>query len=499
MSASKPYDLIILGAGIAGLYAAMRATARGMRVAVVDRGPADPRAQRPARPGMSFLERANEGTLEARNHVLGGNSGFWGGALIRQRDGELAAMLGFAEARDEEKIVGNYEEVERFLKLPVGPWRWDMEAGGQTLRMCRVVVLPGRKRNLGRLFVGKTLRSKLVDLYPSFEPCSLDRGGDGYLKAIHIRDDRDRVKVLQAKSFILSMGVIDSVLFGLRYGKQLGAPAVPFIGRNLHDHLSVPLFEIHPSEGYRFQRDLLPTVSGPYMLGRRVELQGDGLPLAPSGFLHFQCFFDEAEPYASLKKLMELRQRGFGLRTGLRALVGCTKASRLMLKIAARRIRAGELYISPDVRIVAMLDFESSFSAQNSLAIGADDGCEGCAVLSWDVRQEDVAAFNGLYGKVQAVLAALARDYGFQYSPMKELEEAVSPGVYFKQHARDAYHLGGGLRAGRSPDDSLCDEELRWHGISNLYVVSTAVFRRPGSANPVLTLLALADRVVARL
>ncbi len=374
-----------------------------------------------------------------------------------------------------------------------------MSAGGQTLRMCRVVVLPGRKRNLGRLFLRKALGSGLVDLYPCFEPRSLERGGGGFVEAIHIRDDQGRILVLRARNVVLSMGVVDSVHFGLRHAKELGATALSFLGQHLHDHLTVPLFEIQPSNSHRFQRDLLPAFSGRHIVGRRVELQGDGLPSAPAGFLHFQCIFDEAEPYASLKKLMEIRQKGFGLRTGVHALVGCSKASPLMLKIAARRIRAGELYISPDVRIVAMLDFESSSSAQNSLATGADDGGEGCAVLRWDVRQEDVTAFNGLYGKVQAVLAALAREYAFRYSPIKELENAVSPGAYFKQNARDAYHLGGGLRAGASPDDSLCDQGLRWHGIPNLYVVSTAVFRRPGSANPVLTLLALADRVVASL
>jgi choline dehydrogenase-like flavoprotein len=55
-------------------------------------------------------------------------------------------------------------------------------------------------------------------------------------------------------------------------------------------------------------------------------------------------------------------------------------------------------------------------------------------------------------------------------------------------------HLVGGARMGFSPDDSVVDSSHRVWGVDNLFVVDGSVMPTQGSANPALTIMALADR-----
>jgi len=60
-------------------------------------------------------------------------------------------------------------------------------------------------------------------------------------------------------------------------------------------------------------------------------------------------------------------------------------------------------------------------------------------------------------------------------------------------------HLVGGARMGRSPEHSVVDSDHRVWGVPNLYVCDGSVCPTQGSANPALTIMALASRLAERL
>jgi choline dehydrogenase-like flavoprotein len=60
-------------------------------------------------------------------------------------------------------------------------------------------------------------------------------------------------------------------------------------------------------------------------------------------------------------------------------------------------------------------------------------------------------------------------------------------------------HLVGGCRMGLDPDRSVVDSDHRVWGIPNLFVADGSVMATQGSANPALTIMALASRLAARL
>jgi choline dehydrogenase-like flavoprotein len=60
-------------------------------------------------------------------------------------------------------------------------------------------------------------------------------------------------------------------------------------------------------------------------------------------------------------------------------------------------------------------------------------------------------------------------------------------------------HLVGGCRMGFSPEDSVVDADHRAWAVPNLFIADGSVCPTQGSANPALTIMALASRLAERL
>lgn len=69
----------------------------------------------------------------------------------------------------------------------------------------------------------------------------------------------------------------------------------------------------------------------------------------------------------------------------------------------------------------------------------------------------------------------------------------------WRSHISDQYHHIGTARMNDSPQAGVVDRDCRVHGISNLYIGSSAVFPTSGHSNPTLTILALAMRLADHL
>jgi choline dehydrogenase-like flavoprotein len=59
-------------------------------------------------------------------------------------------------------------------------------------------------------------------------------------------------------------------------------------------------------------------------------------------------------------------------------------------------------------------------------------------------------------------------------------------------------HLVGGCRMGTTPEDSVVDRDHRVWGVPNLFIADGSVCPTQGSANPALTIMALASRLATR-
>jgi choline dehydrogenase-like flavoprotein len=111
------------------------------------------------------------------------------------------------------------------------------------------------------------------------------------------------------------------------------------------------------------------------------------------------------------------------------------------------------------------------------------------ASIDWQLSQEDFAGFQRytqmLFGQgLKSDQYALAR--------LDDLE------VWDRIIASTAHHLGT-ARMGANPSDGVVDRNLQVFGHDNLFVCDGSVFRTAGSANPSLTITALAIRLAEHL
>ena len=60
-------------------------------------------------------------------------------------------------------------------------------------------------------------------------------------------------------------------------------------------------------------------------------------------------------------------------------------------------------------------------------------------------------------------------------------------------------HLVGGARMASRPEDGVVDAECRTFAVPNLFITDGSVLPTQGSANPALTIMAVADRAAERL
>jgi hypothetical protein len=68
-----------------------------------------------------------------------------------------------------------------------------------------------------------------------------------------------------------------------------------------------------------------------------------------------------------------------------------------------------------------------------------------------------------------------------------------------RAQASDGYHQTGSTRMGTDPQTSVVNSDLRVHGLDNLYIASSSVFRTTGQANSTLPAVAFGLRLVHHL
>jgi hypothetical protein len=200
--------------------------------------------------------------------------------------------------------------------------------------------------------------------------------------------------------------------------------------------------------------------------------------------------FDDVSPYREIKKLLLLRQQAAGALVISQAALPVVAQLSTMLRIAFERYVQHRLYLADKLPVVATLDFESFPDKRNQIRLNG----EGGAILDWDLHSEDELTFKELSEKSRWLISEFASSYGILVDPLCDFSDREAVSAYLHEKASDAFHLGGGIPVRLDNEDGVVERDMRLRGVDNVYVISCAVFRRPGLSNPTHTLLALANR-----
>lgn len=483
-------DVAIVGGGIAGSFLAKQLVRRGASVAVIEKGGATLAAQKPAGPAIGCAARRHDGVYNARNHVLGGNGYYWGGGLVRPQSTRLCDVLGLNRDGDDaaslEDIDRHFNAVEHDIGVRRPPRTADFPVSNPAVGSCclsEIFVLPGRARNVASVALKELARTKGCAILSDSDVIEFRTDSSRRVRGLRVACGGEPV-VIDCNALVLCAGTVDTLLLLQRHGAAFGLSERDAIGAALHDHISLPIAGVSLTETSDFPNLVFPTFRAGGVVGKRFEI-GGGAVGAARGVLHFQFLFDEVEPYREIKQILALRQKGAGLQPILMAAARSSSQLPDLCRIGYERYFKQRLYVGKTVPIVATLDFESAHSEDNRIELDREDG----ARMTWDLRPADERAFDHVIVRANALLSELQTRYGLSLNPLGDFTTAAGRAAYLREKATDAYHLGGGVKYG-----DVIDHQLRLNRTDNVYVVSCAVFQRPGLANPTMTLLALAHR-----
>ena len=111
--------------------------------------------------------------------------------------------------------------------------------------------------------------------------------------------------------------------------------------------------------------------------------------------------------------------------------------------------------------------------------------------IDWRVCPEDIASIATTYRKLRGTLAS-TKVAAITYED-DTLNESVQNAI-----AVGGHHIGT-ARMSDDPRQGVVNPQCRTHDVENLYIAGSAVFPTSGSANPTLTIVALAIRIADQL
>jgi glucose dehydrogenase len=154
---------------------------------------------------------------------------------------------------------------------------------------------------------------------------------------------------------------------------------------------------------------------------------------------------------------------------------------------------------SSQQNMLSLDDLKASLPNMATLSIMTE--LEGKGFLELDKEKKD--AFGDPIAKITMKLTEWDRRTHTKFAELvpsiaeamevKKVSEATPPGWGI------GYHPSGATAMAKTPDEGVCDENLKVFGLENLHLVSNSVFPHMASNPPTLTIVALALRLAAHL
>jgi choline dehydrogenase-like flavoprotein len=270
------------------------------------------------------------------------------------------------------------------------------------------------------------------------------------------------------------------------------------LGRWFHDHLSVKAALLQP----RRRRELLQRLAPWYFGDTRhtVKLESTANWQARQGCLnvmgHLVFEAPDTSGFAWLRQQLQARQSG---RTNGQAVpspyLEQLPAEALdVAHLAWKRLVRHRRWCPAAAAITLCIDTEQQPNPESRIRLSPNRDALGMhkAVVQWnwgEPEREAFAAYRQLFERQWK-----AWDWGSIH-----WLESFDPSSTWGENVRDTYHPMGGTRMSANPRHGVVDDQLRVHGVDNLFLASCSVFPTGGSSNPTLTMMQLTLRLAEML
>ena len=497
-------DVCIVGAGAAGIYLATRLTERGVSVVLLEAG--DNACTDCSSIGMNANMTQDEysGATSGRAFGIGGTTSLWGGQLVPHTSVDIQPQenCGFAPWTHIVGVTNRYsaivkstlaiadsESSEAIVDKALGSAKAALLRNG--LEVMSSEFLPFRRKNfkflLSRLPKEADLQVFLGAVANNYE---FDNSGNGssHLKFVCAQSGPKFLEV-SARSFVVAAGTIESTRILLEMDAQNGDSIVrkgAMVGNYLSDHLSLAIANVATNSLSLATKLFAPRFNRGRMRTFRF-LEQSSVVGSSRAFSHF-IFDNDNNGFELAKKILPGLQSRIIPEITPKEFIGGISG---LTGLAWNQVALSRLYIPARTPMHLQLDIEQTPATDNRITLGntLDSHGRPVADISWKINSTD-------YANIENAAKRILIDWPGSAAGLPQLNAINERGVGEKPH--DAYHPVGTCRMGED-DESVVSPDLKVHGTSNVFVLSTAVFPSAGSANPTFGMLCFAERLAETL
>lgn len=494
-------DVCIVGAGAAGIAATLPFIGSTTRVILLEGGGFDLEGDVQALYRGDIVGRAYYPLEAARLHYFGGTTGHWGGYCAPLDEIDFARrswVAGSGWPISRRDLDPYYERAHPLLDL--GPYRYD--AAYWQARDARRELLPlDRTRLHEKLWqfsaptrFGTKFRSAIVDA-PNVTLCThanvvevIPNADATAIESVRIRHFDGREQQARATHFVLACSTMQNVRLLLastaRTPMGLGN-GHDQVGRRFMEHVEMPigvtaLTRPQSMQLYAYDYGVTP-VRAELRLGdaeqERLGVLNATVALeAPPESGEALSTFESQPPELTEEFRRETRD---SLTAAMRAEPGQYDAASVKSRPIFSLVVRQEQAPNPASRVTLSRDRD---------ALGMPR-----VAFDWQLTPMDKRTMR-LFG------TALGREFGRRGFARVQLRDWVlgDDGTW-PAVVSGGWHDMGATRMHDDPRQGVVDAHCRVHGLANLYLAGAGVFTTAGSANPTLTIVALALRLAAHL
>lgn len=501
LPAAQRYDVCIAGGGVAGIVLARALARRGRRILILEAGDFEYSDESQSLYSGTITGREYFDLDTARLRHLGGTSNHWGG-WCRPLDAHDFQKRNYIEGSgwpididDVEPYLAEAEEI-----LEISDFLPDKPLAGSNDELKEFFFRFSPQIRFGDKYRDFLASSDAIDVFLNANLVDIELDTDnGRVSAFAFRgyNDDETVHKPVADHYVLALGGIENARALLNANRQvpqgIGNEA-DLVGRYFMEHLHNTLgYYVVDSSKTRFG-DMDRYVSPTPDAIQRAGIANAGFRLNGVKGLPETGIADEAR-----RIFNEAKRQVQAALCANDAIADYFRTIR-KLKCGPRREWARGRTVLADRSGLFRVASEQVPNRNSRVTVSADKDRFGLrkAVLDWRLSPQDKITVRTGAMKIAKYFAR--QDIGRVKLLPWVLDENSDdfPGMSDGEEVGGFHHMGT-TRMGLSKHDSVVDKHCRVHGIKNLFVTGSSVFRTGGHANPTFTIVQLALRMADRL
>ncbi|MDC1328954.1 GMC oxidoreductase [Pseudomonadales bacterium] len=473
------FDICIIGSGPAGAFVANEMSTIGQSIVIVESG--NDSVDMDITNSVDLQDSNISGDINfGMSSQVGGASNLWGGWLVKLdkidfTKRSLFNFKGWPIKFDE--LLSYYKRVDNYLELN-GALDSKYGASNLDLRESEIMDSPFKTRSI----IGSDI-SLLIDMEAQKFIC--DSSYSKILSLACLDKKTNTVKYLKAKNYVLAAGGINNNRIMLHsFARVRNHLAFDFdvLGKCISTHPKAEIGKIILYSGLDKSHDFINTKKKnvsylKYQVGLAENV------LIEHNLLNHCIRIDMPGRSKSVRVLEKLSAFTLNLNAGFVRSLLLSKPFVYFGQVLFKFTETLDFSDKNGNILNVRCFFDQERRSSNEIALSSEISKSGLplARINWQFEKKD-------WDNVELFLSLIK----------KELEELMIgefiyevPTSYIGIHS----HFIGGTVIGKSGDDSVVDENLKVHGIDNLYISGPSVFPSFGYANPFYTIAALSIRL----